>query len=231
MILSFFKSLIIRPSKIKYAGKTLSEWHTCFIHENEVSRAELIEALKQSADIENETNLCELDVIDIFFKTEKVAPICLSIFTLSKFNTCTEHIIIRLTKLLVHKNELVRRYSALFLYHIGTVESLSLVVKGYKHGHGIRTRAAQKLERMGPDAHKAIPALIELIKYKNINWRSHFAAADALASIGPSAIEILLECIESDDSDLQYYSAVALSNMKPEPYINPKIKLILKRKN
>jgi len=98
---------------------------------------------------------------------------------------------------LLDGSEAVRRTAASALLDLDTIRGLAAIVAGDRHGHGIRTRAAYRLQQYGPNAAPAIPSLFRLIDYSNINWRSHMAAAIALAAIGDSALPYLIHAVRS----------------------------------
>jgi hypothetical protein len=102
----------------------------------------------------------------------------------------------------------VRRAAAIALFAMDTIAGLAAVVAGSRHGHGIRTQAANRLADHGPAATAAIPALFALINDDGINWRAHFAARVALAAIGDSAIPFLRQALENERT--RYEAAAAL---------------------
>ena len=96
------------------------------------------------------------------------------------------------------ESDLVRRTAAESLLVLGSVRGLAAVVAGSRHGHGVRTKAALKLAKMNSgEAVEAVPALMVLLQYPRINWRTHFIATDALAAIGDAAIPSLVERVAS----------------------------------
>lgn len=115
------------------------------------------------------------------------------------------------------ESEIVRRSAALALVALDKVPGLSAVVAGSRHGHAVRTQAAHGLREHGELATEAIPALLSLLRDPNINWRSHAAAAGALASIGESAIPALVQVFEHGEPRLRYFVAVALKELNKTP--------------
>ena len=97
------------------------------------------------------------------------------------------------------------------------------MVAGSKHGHGIRTVAAHRLRELKSDATDAIPALMVLLQCTDINWRSHAAAADALAAIGDAAIPSLVCVLHQDNPYLRLYAAQALDAIGKTPELQPLI--------
>jgi HEAT repeat protein len=115
------------------------------------------------------------------------------------------------------ESENVRRSAALALVALSTVCGLSAVVAGSRHGHGVRTRAAQALQEHGEDAFEAIPGLLCLLRDSNINWRSHAAAARALAAIGESAVPTLVQVFEPGEPRVRPFVAMALKELNKTP--------------
>lgn len=114
-------------------------------------------------------------------------------------------------------SETVRRSAACGLIMIGAVRGLAAVVSGSRHGHGIRTRAAYLLQEIGPSAEEAIPGLMALLNYSDINWRSHMAASLALAAIGAPAIPYLVHSLESGPDHARIQAASVLEEFGLAP--------------
>jgi HEAT repeat protein len=125
------------------------------------------------------------------------------------------------------ESETVRRTVALALVALDTVRGLAAVVAGSRHGHGVRTEAAHRLRAHGPGAAEAIPGLLKLLSYRDINWRSHAAAAGALTAIGESAIPWLRQVFESGEAHIRYYAAMALKDMNKTPELLASIDAVL----
>lgn len=106
--------------------------------------------------------------------------------------------------------EYVRRCAAYALCAIQDLAGLSAVVAGAAHGHGVRSFAAQLIGELGPSAAPAIPALFSLLHYSEINWRSHWAAIEALARIGPAAVPALREALSDPDPEVRRFADIAL---------------------
>jgi HEAT repeat protein len=117
------------------------------------------------------------------------------------------------------ESETIRRTAALALVELDTVDGLAAVVAGSRHGHAVRTEAAHRLRRHGPKASEAIPGLVALLRYREINWRSHMAAAGALAAIGEAALPWLLHMFHHGEPHLRYEAASALKEMNRTPEI------------
>src|SRR5437763_1603910 len=115
------------------------------------------------------------------------------------------------------ESETVRRTAALALVALDTVRGLAAVVAGSRHGHAVRTEAAHRLRGHGEEAIDAIPGLLCLLRDPNINWRSHAAAAGALAAIGEPAIPALVHVFEHGEPRLRYFAAMALKEMNKTP--------------
>jgi len=81
----------------------------------------------------------------------------------------------------------------------------------------VRTHAAHRLRGHGEAATEAIPGLLCLLRDPNINWRSHVAAAGALAAIGEPAIPALVQVFEHGEPRLRHFAAMALKEMNKTP--------------
>lgn len=115
------------------------------------------------------------------------------------------------------ESEIVRRSAALALVALDTVPGLAAVVAGSRHGHAVRTQAAHRLREHAEVATEAIPGLLCLLSDPNINWRSHAAAAGALAAIGETAIPVLVQVLEHGEPRLRYFAAMALKELNSTP--------------
>ena len=111
------------------------------------------------------------------------------------------------------ESEAVRRTAAEALLELGSIRALAAVVAGSRHGHAVRTHAAFRLRDIGPPAAPAVPALMTLLRYPDINWRSHAAALTALAAIGETAIPVLTRFVRNRDPHLQDYAAEVLKEI------------------
>jgi HEAT repeat protein len=122
------------------------------------------------------------------------------------------------------ESELVRRTAGESLLALGSVRGLAAVVGGSRHGHAVRTHAAFKLAKMkSGEAKEALPALMVLLQYPYINWRTHFAAVDALRTIGDAAIPALVNGLHRGSSQVRRYAAIALKEMGKTPALLPLI--------
>jgi len=122
------------------------------------------------------------------------------------------------------ESDLVRRTAAESLLALGSVRGLAAVVAGSRHGHGVRTQAALKLREMKPgEAAEAVPALMVLLQYPRINWRTHFIATDALAAIGEAAIPSLVNALRRGSPHVRRYGAFTLDEMGKTPGVRPLI--------
>lgn len=225
---SILKSIALKFFKRKYNGKTIDEWCYHLGSSRTENYHDLIPAIRDAGNIQREIGLDDIAQLHLF--SSDYPLLTLSIFGTLLLDKIPRENINKLITDLSHTDETIRRSSAIVLERIGTVETLSAVVQGKYHGSGIRTIAALHLKKYGEKAQPAIPALLLLLKDRDINWRSHFAAADALASIGNPAKDTLIKNLNSEDYNIQYYSAYALSILKPTPFVNSKIKNILSEK-
>jgi HEAT repeat protein len=115
------------------------------------------------------------------------------------------------------ESETVRRSAACGLVMIRSVRGLAAVVSGNRHGHGIRTRAANILQDIGPSAEEAIPGLMALLNDSHINWRSHLAASLALVAIGTPAIPYLVHSLKFGPDHARNQAASALEEIGLAP--------------
>jgi len=219
--------------KPKYARRNIGEWYGTFrYHFNTSYGPDLSEvklAIAQSEKLKNNPSLTRIEIEKLLLTTKSISTLCLCIYSTAFYETHSSEVTNKLIDLLKDEDELVRRFSAEGLLQIGSVEALSAVVGGNNHGCAVRTKAAWTLEKLGENAIDATHSLLTLIKDQDINWRSHFAAAHALASLGPEVKEILLTNLQSEDQNLRYYSAYALSILKPKPVFNNQIAEILEK--
>jgi HEAT repeat protein len=111
------------------------------------------------------------------------------------------------------ESEEVRRTAAASLVRIGSVRGFAAVAAGSRHGCAVRTEAARQLGRLKEGARDAVPALMTLLQYPRINWRTHYIAADALAAIGNAAVPSLLRGVSHGTPMVQYYAATALQEI------------------
>lgn len=82
------------------------------------------------------------------------------------------------------------------------------------HDAGVRSSAADALEKIGPGAKEAVPGLIVALKDQDGGVRS--SAADALGSIGrdaKEAVPALSAALKDPDKDVRKSAAAALGNM------------------
>lgn len=199
----------------KYVNYSAIEWYSDYVHYKKAPLQKIIETLKKAEGIAPHQEVTPAALKELLHSSTSCKTCCLCIYALSKLEEKDTKVENGLIHLLASREELVRRMAAISLTKIGTVKALSAVVRGHRHGHGIRSIAAEKLEKLGPKALEAVPALLQLLAYPNINWRSHFAGARALTSIGQEAVPVLLEQLKSDNEYLKWYVAHALSQMQP----------------
>jgi HEAT repeat protein len=128
------------------------------------------------------------------------------------------------------ESEFVRRTAALSLLALRSVRGLAAVVGGSRHGRAVRTHAAFKLAKMEPgEAAEAVPALMVLLQYPYINWRTHFAAVEALQTIGDVAIPALVNGLQRGSPQVRQYAAVALKEMGKTPQLLPLIDVEIRK--
>lgn len=214
----------------KYAGMDLNEWHYNFRTVKNIDLPKIFQAIQDVEQITIQDSNQLFDLITIHQRSKKVISICLCCYAFSKFKNPPPSAISKMIADLSHPNEKVRRFSAIALTEISTLDTLIPVVNSNTHSKGVRTLATSKLMEFGAQAEMAIPALFNLIEDSQINYRSHFMAAEVLANIGEAAKESLIANLNHKNENLKYYSAHALSILKPQPYLNSTIKKILEEK-
>lgn len=81
--------------------------------------------------------------------------------------------------------------------------------------HEFQRRAAcEALGEIGPLAKRAIPRMVELLEDED--GRVQFAAAEALAKMGPAALPQLELLLDRSEPDLRYHAAVTLLDIDPK---------------
>ncbi|MEM6803653.1 MAG: HEAT repeat domain-containing protein [Bacteroidota bacterium] len=225
-ILPHIKKLIGLQSEQKCGAYTIDEWHVHFRRKRKLDRDQLLEGIQEALALENAPALADIPKLYVQSQLPFVLCLCACVFSLEK-ETLSTPIIDKLISSLLHSDESVRRFSAIALTEINEVRTLAAVVAGHSHGHGIRTEAAWKLKEFGPEAQEAIPSLISLLEYQNINWRSHYAASEALSSIGEAAKGRLWKQLDSPLKFVRYYCASALDQMGLSELERKKIETIL----
>lgn len=206
----------------RYVDYSVQEWYRDYVHYQKAPLSKIIEVLNRTEGFPLYQEWTTTTLKKLLSSSNSCLIGVLCIYALYKLEEQGATVENSLINLLGSKEELVRRMAAISLTKIGTVKALSAVVAGHRHGHGIRSTAAEKLAKIGPEALEAVPALLQLLAYPNINWRSHFAGARALTSIGQEAVPMLLEQLKSDNYQLKWYVAEALNHMQPaieEPLI------------
>ena len=71
------------------------------------------------------------------------------------------------------------------------------------------------------EAADAVPALMVLLQYPHINWRTHSAAVEALRTIGDAAIPALVTGLRRGSPQVRQYAASALKEMGRTPELVP----------
>ncbi|OJJ15821.1 hypothetical protein BKI52_36495 [marine bacterium AO1-C] len=227
-LLSYLQRFFRGDSEGLYNDPILQELYRDLVgYHTEPGLEELLKSFKKAEGIDFESQLDKQRILEIFLNTKVTITLLLGTKIVTKLGAVPQNVLRHLILLLEHPNEGIRRSAAQSLYDIGSIEALSAVIAGNNHGRGIRTAACWKLNEFGKAAAPAIPSLFALLRYKDINWRSHWAAAEVLGSIGEIAKPLLIENLDSTDIYLQYYSALALSLLKPTPYLTPEIEKII----
>jgi HEAT repeat protein len=122
------------------------------------------------------------------------------------------------------ESEFVRRTAAESLLVLGSVRGLAAVVAGSRHGRAVRTHAVSALSKMKPgEAAEAVPALMVLLQYPLIDWRTHYKAIDALRVIGDAAIPSLVNALHRGPPYVRKYAAIALKEIEKTPELLPLI--------
>ncbi len=209
-----FAWLLPRSKPLRVAGHTAPEWYFLYRKQKlpldpacDVAAA-LCEALTGSnfpsgCDLDSDSCLSALLMTDQREEVRSLAAIKIGI---NKMKTCESGLIAALED----QSETVRRIAALALVDIDTIRGLAAVVAGNNHGHAVRTQAANRLQKRGFEAAEAIPGLLALLRFRQINWRSHLAAVDALAAIGEPAIPFLVHALTNGEPQLRRYAGAVL---------------------
>ena len=206
----------------RYQGHTAAEWYGFYRNPQYFSgdlASAVTEALRRAVATRDEPSDIEIPpVMSVLLATDDREGVrCLAAIKmgLDKPTACETTLLAALHD----ESATVRRAAALSLVALNTVRGLAAVVTGSRHGHAVRTHAAHLLREHGRDASEAIPGLLSLLRDRNINWRSHMAAADALAAIGEPAIPWLLQAFRRGQPELRHYAAMALKEIDktPEP--------------
>lgn len=225
-IVNYFR----KPLDIVYGIRSINEWHYDFRRVREGTLGEIIDSLKIAEEIEETRELKNEDILDIFLKTEFVPSLCLCCYAISKFKSVDTIIVDKLASLFLREEVMVRRFAALTLLEIGTIESLKLVVgENNYHGYGVRHSATWQLGEFGAEAESGIPALIKLLDCQGIYWKTHFIAAEALTKIGIGTKNTVIDSLQHENPHVKYYVAYALSQMEIElaPDIENQVQVIL----
>ena len=219
-----------QPDVARLAGRTAGEWYSS--HRSPQYRdATWSESLTQAVrEITSgcgggasPAHLADVLVTDVSEVARCVAAVHLSLDASLKAETA-------LIAALQDESELVRRTAGESLLTLGSVRGLAAVVGGSRHGHAVRTRAAFKLAKMKPgEAAEALPALMVLLQYHDINWRTHFAAVSALRTIGDAAIPSLVNGLQRGSPQVRQYAAIALKEMGKTPELLPVIGEVIRK--
>jgi HEAT repeat protein len=199
------------------AGRTASEWyllHRYGQHPNASWSASLAQAVREITAADGDQRPAR--VIDVLVTDSSEAARCVAAIQLCIDRPPDTDIALRAA--LQDESELVRRTAAVSFVEIGSVRGLAAVVAGSGHGCAVRTHAAFKLAKMKTgEAAEAVPALMILLQYPYINWRTHWAAVDALCAIGDAAVPSLVNALHHGSAQMRYYAAIALQQIGKTP--------------
>ncbi|MEZ6141889.1 MAG: HEAT repeat domain-containing protein [Zavarzinella sp.] len=214
----------------RLAGQTAGEWYV--LHRSSYKLDTTVWDLLAQAVLEitsregsGTTPTCLIDVLvtDATEVARCVAAIQLSTDPSPEAETA-------LIAALQDESELVRRTAAESLFRLGSVRGLAAVVGGSRHGHAVRTHAAFKLANLNSgEAKEALPALMVLLQYQDINWRTHLAAVAALKKIGDAAIPALVNGLHKGSPQMRKYAAIALKEMGKTPDLLPMIDEVIRK--
>jgi len=216
-----------RQKKIsRCGGRTADEWyhlHRSPQYRNSNFAASLAQAVREITSA-NGAHLENLRLNDVVVTDESEAARCVAAVQLSLERTADADL--ALIAALQDESEIVRRTAAESLVEIGSVRGLAAVVAGSRHGHAIRTHAARKLGQMKDgEAAEAVPALMVLLQYPYINWRTHMMAVDALRTVGDAAIPSLVNGLRRGSPQMRKYAAIALKEIGKTPHLLPQIEM------
>jgi HEAT repeat protein len=208
----------------RLAGRTAGEWyhlHRSPQYRDNTWTESLARAVREvTAGINEEASPARL--ADVVITDDSEAARCVAAIELSNDRSPAAEA--ALIAALQDESELVRRAVAESLLALGSVRGLAAVVAGCRHGHAVRTHAAFKLAKMQRgEAAEAVPALMILLQYPSINWRTHWAAVDALCAIGDAAIPSLVNGLLRGSQQVRKYAALALKEMGKAPDLLPLI--------
>jgi len=199
-----------KEEAFRCASRTAAEWYflqRCPQYRDSNWSSSLAEAVREITSREPAASLIDFLVTDSSDAVRCVAAIQLGVDQPANAD-------VALIAVLQDESETVRRAAAESLVQIGSVKGLAAVVAGSRHGHAIRTKAALRLAAMNKGhAVDAIPALMILLQYPDINWRTHYAAIDALCVIGDRAIPALRTAYRHGSTQLRNYAAQALTTL------------------
>lgn len=107
-----------------------------------------------------------------------------------------------LTKLLIQVDSALREKSLNALWLMGSnahaaVSEIVKIIEDEKAGFTLRSTAISVIEKIGPDAEAAVPALLRILTSNEIYLRTR--AAEALGSIGSSASSALPELMKASE--------------------------------
>lgn len=119
-----------------------------------------------------------------------------------------------LIQLLIEDKSSLRPYAAEALGRIGAA-AVPLLLKKLPADACTESAIFLALEKIGPDAAPAIPALSARIKDKDRGE----AALSALGAIGPRSIPILISALESSDWQIRWKAALVLSDTHADPEV------------
>ncbi|MCH2042506.1 MAG: hypothetical protein MK212_00070 [Saprospiraceae bacterium] len=208
----FFRSSLLEKvfkQERKVRGKTLNEWWHYYYVDNSFEEYELFMALNELKPNTFTGLYCE-KIDKVFWEASDPFLLTLIIILYYSRGKFPNNYVERASALLTHKDSSFRRSVGESLVELNDIDGLIAVLEAEDSGRGNMMGAARRLASKGKEAEKAIPALLGMIQYKNINYKGHSFAAEALASIGESARPVLVQCINSKDSHLIEYATYAL---------------------
>ncbi|MCK4267254.1 MAG: HEAT repeat domain-containing protein, partial [Actinomycetia bacterium] len=110
-----------------------------------------------------------------------------------------------------------------------TDDIVAAIVRGLRDPHpSVREDAARTIAEIGPDANKAIPALLDLLGDTH-DWPREYAA-EALGKMGRLAVSSLSKRLDSDNRRVREAAAAALGQIgAPAQHCLPKLDELSKR--
>jgi HEAT repeat protein len=208
----------IRPQEAEpktVAGRSLDEWLVLLESEDDSERARAMFALS-SGGADTASELVSIVADDETGKGERETAIVI----LGLIGPEAEAAIPELRRALDEPEPAVRIKAADALSRIDSsaIEAAVPILEAGLQDAGTAVTSAQALARLGPQAARAVPALIEHLSEGSLD--SRLLALYALGEIGPAAkpaIAVLEQLLDDGDERVRKNARTALEKIKAEP--------------